>query len=126
MLKTSDGFKAFNRHGEELYGTEEMELTHHHSSFTTDLVCLNDDTNNMFTPLPNLEHDLGIDNNNIDNPISLSNTLFLEEEQLSIPAHNDVTDLNLDTSKQPSPTITQSEDMTITSIAEDQTDTLIT
>ena len=76
MLKTSDGFKAFNRHGEELYGTEEMELTHHHSSFTTDLSCLNDENKKMPTPLPNLEHDLGIDNNAIDNLMSLFNILL--------------------------------------------------
>ena len=74
--KRSDGFKLLNRHGDELFGKEKMELTHRHSSFDTYLVCLNDDTNKMFNPLPNLEYDSGIDNNDIDNPISLSNTLF--------------------------------------------------
>ena len=69
-------FQVFNRHGEELFGAEEMNFTHRQFTFTTYLSCLNDDTNKMFTSLPNLEHDLGIDNNDIDNPISLSNTLF--------------------------------------------------
>ena len=50
---------------------------------------------------------------------------FLEEEQLSTPFHKDVNDLKLDPSNQSTPTITQPEDMTITSVVEDQTDTLI-
>ena len=78
--KTSDGFKVFNRHGKKLLGTEEAESTHCHSSFTADLSYLNDDTNKMFNPLPNMEHDLGINNNDIDNPMSLSNTIILSEE----------------------------------------------
>ena len=56
--KTSDGLKVFNRHGEELYGTEEMELNHRHSFFTTDLSCIHDEKKRLPTPLPNLEHDL--------------------------------------------------------------------
>ena len=68
-----------------------MELTHCHSSFTTDLEYLNNNTKKMFNPLPNLERDLGIDNNDISNFMSLSNTLYLEEEQLSIPVYKDAT-----------------------------------
>ena len=74
--KISDGFKVSSRHEEELYWTEEVELTHRHSSFTTDLSCLNDEKKRLPTPLPNLKHNLGIDNNVIDNPMSLSNILF--------------------------------------------------
>ena len=80
----------------------------------------------LSTSLPNMEHDPGIDNNDIDNPISLSNTLILEEEQLSTPVHKDVNDLNLDPSEKSTPTITQSEDMPITSVVEDQANPLIT
>ena len=76
-----------------------MELTHRHSSFTTNLECLNDDTNKMLNPLPNLEYYLVIDNDDIENPMALPNDLFLEEEQLSTPVHKDVTDLHLDPSK---------------------------
>ena len=69
--KLSDGFKEFNRHGEQLFGSDEMKLTHRHYSFTTYLSYLNDDTNKMFTPLPILKHYVGIDNNDIDNPMFL-------------------------------------------------------
>ena len=72
-----------------------MELTHRHSSFTTALLCLNDDKNKMFNHFLNMEHDLVIYYNVIDNPMSLSNTLFLEEEQLSKHVHKDFNDLNL-------------------------------
>ena len=97
--KKSDGFKVFNRHGDELFETEKMDLTHRHSSFTTIMLYLNDDTSKLSTSLPNLEHGLGIDNNKIDNPMSLFNTLFLKAEQLSTPIHKDVNDLKLDPSK---------------------------
>ena len=73
-----------------------MELTHRHSSFTPVVSCLNDETNKMPNPLPNLEHDLGINNNDIDNPMSLSNILFLEEDQLTTHVNRNVTGLHLD------------------------------
>ena len=123
--KLSDGFKEFNRHGEQLFGSDEMKLTHRHYSFTTYLSYLNDDTNKMFTPLPNLEHDLRIDNNETGNPTSLSNALFLEEDQLSTPSHKDITYLHLDTPEQSILTITQPEDDAIKSVDEIQTKTLI-
>ena len=53
-----------------------MEFNHRPFLLATDILCLNNETNKMINPLPNLEHDLGIDNNNIDNPMSLSNILF--------------------------------------------------
>ena len=49
----------------------------------------------------------------------MSNTIFLEEEQLSTPVHKDANNLNLDPPKQSTPTITQPEDMHITSVVED-------
>ena len=73
-----------------------MELSHCHSSFTKALACLNDGTIKLSTSLPNIEHDLGISNNDIDNRMSLSNTLFLEEEELSTHVHKDINDSNLD------------------------------
>ena len=51
----------------------------------------------------------------------LSNTLFLEEEQLSTPVHKDVTDLNFDPSKQ---SMTQPEYTPSTSVDEVQTEPL--
>ena len=72
----SHGFKLFSHHDDGLFGVEEMELTHCRSSFTTALACLNDDTSKLSTFPPNLEHHLGIDNNDIANPMSLSNTLI--------------------------------------------------
>ena len=102
-----------------------MELTHRHSSFTIDVSCLNNEINKMPTPLLNIEHDLGIDNNVIDNLMPLSNILFLKEEQLATPVHNNVPDLNLNPSKQSTPTITQPDNAPITSVVEDQTNTLI-
>ena len=79
--RTLDSFMVSNRHGDELFGTDEIELNHIPSSITTELLRFNEDTNKMFSPLPNLKHDLEIDNNDIDNPTSLYNSLFLEEEQ---------------------------------------------
>ena len=99
--RISDGFKVFNRHGDGLY-----------------ISYLNDETNKMITPLPNLEHDLGIDNNDIYNPTSLSNVLFVEEGQLSTPLHKDVNVLHLNTTKQSSPIIAQPDDDIITSVDE--------
>ena len=61
----------------------------------------------MFNSLTNLEHYLGIDKNDIDNHISLSNVLFLDEEQLSTPYHKDVNDLHLDVTKKSTTIITQ-------------------
>ena len=84
-----------------------------------------DETNKILTPLLNLEHDLGIDNNVIENLKPLSNILFLKKEQLATPVNKDVNDLNLNPSKQSTPTITQPEDTPITSVVEDQTDTRI-
>ena len=52
--KTSDGFEVFNRHVDELFDTEEMELNRQPSLFTTDLSYLNDEPNKVSTPLPNL------------------------------------------------------------------------
>ena len=78
--RTSDDFNIFNRHGDVLYPS-----------------CLNDETNKMITPLLNMKHDLGIDNNNINNLMSLSNVLILEEGKLSIHLHNDVNTIHLDT-----------------------------
>ena len=75
----------------------------------------------MFKHLLNLKHYLGIDNNDIDNHMSLCNALFLAEEQLSTHFHKDVIDLHLDPSKQSTLTITQSEDTLITSVYEVQT-----
>ena len=116
FCKISNGFKVFNRHGDELIDIEEIDFTYRPFSLITELSCLNDDTNKMFNSLPNLEHDLVIDNNYIDNPMSLSNALFSEEDQLTTPFHKDVTDLYLDPYKKSTATITQSEDTSIISV----------
>ena len=71
--RAPNDFKVFNRHGDELH-----------------LSYLNDEINKMSTPLPNLEHGLGINKNDIKYYMSLSNVLYLEEEQLSTPLNKDV------------------------------------
>ena len=116
--RETDFFKIFNRHGYELFGTEEMGLNHRSSLLTIDLSYLIDEPKKVVTPLPNLEHDLGIDNNDIYNPTSLSNVLFVEEGQLSTPLHKDVNVLHLNTTKQSSPIIAQPDDDIITSVDE--------
>ena len=72
----------------------------------------------MIKSLPNLEHDLGIDNNGIDSYMSLYNILFLEEEQFSASLHKDVNNLHLDTTEKSVPITNLSEDDVITSVDE--------
>ena len=66
-----------------MFVTEEMELNNIPYLLTTNLSYLNDEPSKVVTPLPNLEHDLGVDNNDIDNYMPLPDFLFLEEEQIS-------------------------------------------
>ena len=120
--KTSDGFKVFNGHGELLFGTEEMWLIYKPPPLpTVDPPCINDETNEMATPLSNLEHDFEIDTTGIENPMSLSNTLFLEKYQRSsftpINLEEDAHDLNLNiTNKSTYPNIILDEGKFITSV----------
>ena len=78
----------------------------------------------MITPLPNMDHDLGINNNYIDNLMSLSHVLFLKEEQRSTPLYTGFNTLHLDTTKHSAPITTKPEDDIITSVDESQNNIL--
>ena len=64
----------------------EVELNHiPYPSPTAARTCINNDALTVLaTTLPNLEHGLEINTPGFDTPVSLSNTLFLEEDQRSL------------------------------------------
>ena len=99
-FKTSDGFNVFNRNSEDFFGIDEMELLNRlYASPTAVYPCINNELTEATTPLPNLKNYLEIYTSDIGNPMTLSNHIFLEEDQnsLSTPINleQDETDLNL-------------------------------
>ena len=82
-----DCFKVYNRHSQELIGTEEMDISSHPSVFLISLAT-NDKNNRVPSNNESITFDndtvMKIDQADIDTHLSLSNQLSIEEEDTSL------------------------------------------
>ena len=79
-VNSPEGFKVYNRHREELFGTEEME-THPQPAIEPVSLTVNDDIieANLTSPTAP-DNNMGVSEHDIEGPMSLYTSLLVEEE----------------------------------------------
>ena len=80
-----ESFKVYNRHGEDFFGTEEMETDPHIVIYPISLTANDDLTEVTTTSSTAPDNTMGIPEHGIEGPMVLSNSLFVEEKKRSQP-----------------------------------------